>query len=107
MGTLAVEIKPLHGSLKKKQSAPRPSEHPPVRGGKYLWRVDVVFFTLTGRVSTIPSNIRGCQSGTRSQRGTPAYYVTLQRNNQGQLPVFESESQRVDPLPYFGIKRIK
>ena len=32
--------------------------------------VVVVFFTLTNRASTIPSNIRGCQSGTRSQRGT-------------------------------------
>ena len=33
--------------------------------------VVVVFFTLlTDRVSTIPSNIRGCQSGTWSQRGT-------------------------------------
>ena len=32
--------------------------------------VVVVFFTLTDRASTIPSNIRGCQSGTRSRRGT-------------------------------------
>ena len=30
----------------------------------------VVFFTLTDRASTIASNIRGCQSGTWSQRGT-------------------------------------
>ena len=30
----------------------------------------VVFFTLTDRASTIPSNIRGCQSGTWAQRGT-------------------------------------
>ena len=30
----------------------------------------VVFFTLTDRASAIPSNIRGCQSGTWSQRGT-------------------------------------
>ena len=30
----------------------------------------VVFFTLTDRASTIPSNIRCCQSGTWSQRGT-------------------------------------
>ena len=30
----------------------------------------VVFFTLSDRASTIPSNIRGCQSGTWSQRGT-------------------------------------
>ena len=29
-----------------------------------------VFFTLTDRASTIPSNIRGCQSSTWSQRGT-------------------------------------
>ena len=33
--------------------------------------VVVVFFTLTDRASTIPSNIlRGCQYGTWSQRGT-------------------------------------
>ena len=32
--------------------------------------VVVVFFTLTDRASTIPSNLRGCQSGTWSQRGT-------------------------------------
>ena len=38
--------------------------------------VVVVFFTLTNRASTIPSNIRDCQSGTWSAgqkkiRGTP------------------------------------
>ena len=32
--------------------------------------VVVVFFTLTDRASTIPSNILDCQSGTWSQRGT-------------------------------------
>ena len=32
--------------------------------------VVVVVFTLTDRASTIPSNIRGCQSGTWSQRDT-------------------------------------
>ena len=32
--------------------------------------VVVVVFTLTDRASTIHSNIRGCQSGTWSQRGT-------------------------------------
>ena len=32
--------------------------------------VAVVVFTLTDRASTIHSNIRGCQSGTWSQRGT-------------------------------------
>ena len=52
--------------LKKNQSTPRPSEHPPVRGEKMV----VVFFTLTDRASTVPSNIRGCQSGTWSQGGT-------------------------------------
>ena len=34
------------------------------------YTIVVVFFTLTDRASTIPSNIRGCQSGTWSQRGT-------------------------------------
>ena len=42
--------------LKKNQSTPRPS--------------DVAFFTLIDQASTIPSNIRSCQSGTWSQRGT-------------------------------------
>ena len=32
--------------------------------------VVVVVFTLTDRASTITSNIRGCPSGTWSQRGT-------------------------------------
>ena len=32
--------------------------------------VVAVFFTSTDRASTIPSTIRGCQSGTWSQRGT-------------------------------------
>ena len=36
----------------------------------YVVVVVVVFFTLTDRASTIPSNIRGCESGTWSQRGT-------------------------------------
>ena len=36
----------------------------------HLEYVVVVFFTLTDRASTISSNIRGCQSGTWSQRGT-------------------------------------
>ena len=36
----------------------------------HYYVVVVVFFTLTDRASTIPSNIRGCQSGTWSQRGT-------------------------------------
>ena len=37
---------------------------------KPMFPVVVVVFTLTDRASTIPSNIRGCQSGTWSQRGT-------------------------------------
>ena len=41
--------------LKKNQNTPRPSEHPPVMGGKV-----VVFSTLPERASTVPSNIRGC-----------------------------------------------
>ena len=66
------------------------SRHPLMIGGTYLsatlfrvcsrrpvWGLDehvvvvvVVVFTLTDRASTILSNIRGCQSGTWSQRGT-------------------------------------
>ena len=45
--------------------------------------VDVVavFFTLTDRASTIPSNIRGCQSGTWSagQKKIRATSTKLQR----------------------------
>ena len=41
---------------------------------QYVWShtvvVVVVVFTLTDRASTIHSNIRGCQSGTWSRRGT-------------------------------------
>ena len=37
---------------------------------QYACMYVVVVFTLTDRASTIPSNIRGCQSGTWSQRGT-------------------------------------
>ena len=42
----------------------------PTWENKYPGTVVVVFLTLTDRASTIPSNIRGCQSGTWSQRGT-------------------------------------
>ena len=42
-----------------------------VRGLRGTCCVVVVVFTLTDRASTIPSNnIRGCQSGTWSQKGT-------------------------------------
>ena len=33
--------------------------------------VVVVFFTLTDRASTIPSNIRGCQSGIPGHKEVP------------------------------------
>ena len=47
------------------------SEHHALRQSRILHVVVVVVvFTLTDRASTIPSNIRGCQSGTWSQRGT-------------------------------------
>ena len=38
--------------------------------------VVVVVFTLTDRASTIPSNIRGCQSGTWSQKRYQGQRVT-------------------------------
>ena len=44
--------------------------------------VVVVFFTLTDRASTIPSNIRGCQSGTWSQKGTK-----VNRSHRGDNPL--------------------
>ena len=49
---------------KEDLSASRPSEHP--HRGKISKRFVCVFFTLTDRASTMPSNIRGCQSGTWS-----------------------------------------
>ena len=45
--------------------------------------VVVVFFTLTDRASTIPSNTRGCQSGTWSaggQKKIRGTYTKLQRD---------------------------
>ena len=44
------------------------SQHCKIRYNRVV--VVVVFFTLFDRASTIPSNIRGCQSSTWSQRGT-------------------------------------
>ena len=62
---------------RKNQNAPRPSEHSPQSGGGNMSKrlggmvvVVVVSFTSTDLASTIPSTIRGCQSGTWSQRGT-------------------------------------
>ena len=48
--------------------------------------VVVVFFTLTDRASTIPSNTRGCQSGTWSAgqkkiRGTSTKLQRQQKKN--------------------------
>ena len=47
-----------------------PNAWGPVKGAVYTVVVVVVFFTLTDRASTISSTVRGCQSGTWSQRGT-------------------------------------
>ena len=44
--------------------------HTMVEEPQLLYCTVVIFFTLTDRASTLPSNIRGCQSGTWSQRGT-------------------------------------
>ena len=49
-------------------------------------KIVVVFFTLTDRASTIPSNIRGCQSGTWSAgqkkiRGTSTKLQREQKKN--------------------------
>ena len=54
----------LHGGTPKPQSFLSKSS------GLQCSSLVVVFFTLTDRASTIPSNIRCCQSGTWSQRGT-------------------------------------
>ena len=51
----------------KSEPLPRWSEF---KSRGILESVVVVFFPLTDRASTIPSNIRGCQSSTWSQRGT-------------------------------------
>ena len=53
----------------KSEPLPRWSEF---KSRRTLESVVVVFLTLTDRASTIPSNIRGCQSGTWSQKGTKA-----------------------------------
>ena len=47
-----------------------PKRSSEIRSDVELLLYVVVFFTLTDRASTIPTNIRGCQSGTWSQRGT-------------------------------------
>ena len=54
----------------------------PIGPRPYPVVVVVVFFTLTDRASTIPSNIRGCQFGTWSQRGTK-----VNRSHHGDNPL--------------------
>ena len=55
----------------------------------------VVFFTLTDRASTIPSNIRGCQSGTWSQRGTK-----VNRSHQGDNPLLRPTGIQIATKSY-------
>ena len=55
----------------------------------------VVFFTLTDRASTIPSNIRGCQSGTWSQRGTK-----VNRSHHGDNPLLRPTGIQIATKKY-------
>ena len=57
--------------------------------------VVVVFFTLTDRASTIPSNIRGCQSGTWSQRGTK-----VNRSHHGDNPLLRPTRIQISTKRY-------
>ena len=60
----------VHGNLPRQTLVRNYLEVYWPRAGGLSPVVVVVFFTSTDRASTIPSNIRGCQSGTWSQRGT-------------------------------------
>ena len=62
-----------------------------------IWRVVVVVvvFTLTDRASTIPSNIRGCQSGTWSQRGTK-----VNRSHHGDNPLLRPTGIQIATKSY-------
>ena len=55
----------------------------------------VVVFTLTDRASTIPSNIRGCQSGTWSQRGTK-----VNRSHHGDNPLLRPTGIQIATKSY-------
>ena len=55
----------------------------------------VVIFTLTDRASTIPSYIRGCQSGTWSQRGTK-----VNGSHHGDNPVLRSTGIQITTKRY-------
>ena len=57
--------------------------------------VVVVFFALTDRASTIPSNIRGCQSGTWSQRGTK-----VNRSHHGDNPLLRPTGIQIATKSY-------
>ena len=57
--------------------------------------VVVVFFTLTDRASTIPSNIRGCQSGTWSRRGTK-----VNRSHHGENPLLRPTGIQIATKSY-------
>ena len=57
--------------------------------------VVVVFFTLIDRASTIPSNIRGCQSGTWSQRGTK-----VNRSHHGDNPLLRPTGIQIATKSY-------
>ena len=60
-------------SLKKNQNAPRPSEHPPVRGGKMSKRL---------------GGIKGCKNKTSSGHlnGSPMEITLSQQYNVGEKP---------------------
>ena len=58
-------------------------------------QVVVVFFTLTDRASTIPSYIRGCQSGTWSQRGTK-----VNRSHHGDNPLLRPTGIQIATKSY-------
>ena len=57
--------------------------------------VVVVFFTLTDGASTIPSNIRGCQSGTWSRRGTK-----VNRSHHGDNPLLRPTGIQITTKSY-------
>ena len=57
--------------------------------------VVVVVFTLTDRASTIHSNIRGCQSGTWSQRGTK-----VNRSHHGDNPLLRPTGIQIATKSY-------
>ena len=79
---------------KKNLNAYKPTEHPLDRGEtcQNVWMgsqaAKTKLLNLTVRASTIPSNIRGCQSGTWSaenrKRSEEHLQVKLQRDNENE-----------------------